>query len=108
MPAMISRPIASSRNGACHPPKGNPPEVSSSGPPGAWATPSSVVKRSMKIRPRPVLWFVMRSSSSRGSGRRQTLHADVEGRGEAVEQRRIAGDDGEHVLVDRLARRQLA
>src|SRR5690606_28064931 len=37
--------------GACHPPKRKPPLVSSSGPPGAWATPSSVVKRSMMMRP---------------------------------------------------------
>lgn len=35
-------PDSSSLNGACHPPWGEPPSRSSSGPPGACATPSSV------------------------------------------------------------------
>ena len=110
---MISAPIFSSRKGACHPPNGKPPEVSSSGPPGACATPSSVVKMSMKIRPRPVLSVsVLISESFRGlcaELRGNPLpRVDVEGRCEAVQQRRIARHDGEHLLVDRLTGRQLA
>ena len=51
IPAEIWAPSVSPIRGACQPPNLKPLSVSSSGPPGAWATPSRVVKWSMWIRP---------------------------------------------------------
>ena len=51
MPATTCSPMTSSATGACQPPNAKPPSVSSSGPPGACATPSSVVNRSMWMTP---------------------------------------------------------
>ena len=53
---------------------------------------------------RPVMACPFESSALRDDCPR----VDVEGRGEALQQRRVAGDDGEHLLVDRLGRGQLA
>src|SRR4029079_16467056 len=54
---VMNSPVSSSPNGACQPPRSNPPRRSSSGPPGPWYTPSrvtnSVAVSFMGVLPRP-------------------------------------------------------
>src|SRR5258708_5035119 len=102
----MTLPDCGSATGACHPPCGKPPSRSSSGPPGACATPSSVTNSVTMSLP-------MRSSSSEApaarcrrvaSGRRGTCI--LEGTWPPGRCRRLAFDLLTHKLKTHLVSTQ--